>query len=124
MSRPSLRLTTVCLDCPDAHAMAAFYGSLLGWEPTLTEPHWVLMRDPRGGVGLSFQAEPAYRRPTWPEQLDEQQKMMHLEVLVDDLDAALAHAVACGAQVPAHQPRHDIRVVLDPAGHPLCLFTD
>lgn len=125
-SRPmpaSLRLTTVCLDGPDARALAAFYGALLGWEPTSVEPDWVLMRDPAGGVGLSFQAEAGYVAPVWPEAPDAPQKMIHLDVWVDDLDAAVDHALAAGGRLAPHQPRDDLRVVLDPAGHPLCLFT-
>ena len=119
---PRIRLGTVCLDCADAHAMAGFYGTLLGWEPTFTEPDWVLMRDPGGGAGLSFQAEPKYVAPTWPEQPGQQQKMIHLDVQVDDLDAALDVAVQAGGRLAEHQPRDDLRIVLDPAGHPLCLF--
>jgi catechol 2,3-dioxygenase-like lactoylglutathione lyase family enzyme len=119
---PRIRLGTVCLDCTDAHAMAGFYGTLLGWEPTFTEPDWVLMRDPGGGAGLSFQAEPGYVAPTWPEQPGQQQKMIHLDVQVDDLDAALDVAVRAGGRLAEHQPRDDLRIVLDPAGHPVCLF--
>ena len=52
--RPSLRLQTVCIDCADAGAMVDFYGRLLGWDVTFREPGWVLMRDPSGGTGLSF----------------------------------------------------------------------
>ena len=120
---PSLRLRTVCIDCADAHEMASFYGRLLGWEVTRSEPHWVLMRDPAGGTGLSFQAEAGYRPPVWPEVGEAQQKMLHLDVEVADLDAAVAHAVAAGARVAAHQPQEGVRVLLDPAGHPFCLFT-
>ena len=79
---PSLILGTVCLDCADAHEMARFYGGLLGWEPTFVEPDWVLMRDPRGGTGLSFQTTEGYERPTWPEAPGRQQKMLHLDVWV------------------------------------------
>ena len=122
--KPRIRLATVCLDCDDAHAMAEFYGALLGWEPTFVEPDWVLMRDPGGGAGLSFQAEPGYVAPIWPEELGQQQKMIHLDVQVDDLDAALDLAVRAGGRPAEHQPRNDLRVVLDPAGHPLCLFLD
>jgi hypothetical protein len=32
--------------------------------------------------------------------------------------------VAAGGRPAEHQPRDDLRVVLDPAGHPLCLFLD
>ena len=136
--RPRITLGTVCLDCHDAHAMARFYGDLLGWEPTVTEPDWVLMRDPAGGAGLSFQAEPAYVAPVWPERPEEQQKMIHLDVRVvpadgadptgpagqEALAAAVAVAEASGGRLAGHQPREDLRVVLDPAGHPLCLFLD
>jgi len=113
--------------------MAGFYGALLGWEATFTEPDWVLMRNPDGGIGLSFQAEPSYRSPTWPEQGDLQQKMIHLDVRVtpspgqspeEALAAALDAAVHAGGRPADHQPRDDLRVVLDPAGHPLCLFLD
>jgi catechol 2,3-dioxygenase-like lactoylglutathione lyase family enzyme len=123
-SHPSVRLATVCIDCADADAMAGFYGQLLGWEVTLREPGWVLMRDPAGGTGLSFQAEPGYRVPVWPEHPNGQDKMLHLDLKVDDLDAAVGHAVASGARVASHQPQAHVRVMLDPAGHPFCLFLD
>lgn len=121
---PSVRLATVCLDCADAHELAGFYGQLLGWEVTASEPDWVLLRDPGGGTGLSFQAEPHYRPPTWPEAAGEQDKQLHLDLHVDDLDEAVAHAVASGARLADHQPQARVRVLLDPAGHPFCLFLD
>jgi catechol 2,3-dioxygenase-like lactoylglutathione lyase family enzyme len=124
MNSPTFRLQTVCIDCDDANAMADFYGRLLGWEATFREPEWVLMRDPNGGTGLSFQAESRYRRPTWPEQQAGQDKMLHLDIKVEDLDAAVAHALASGAQLADHQPQERVRVMLDPAGHPFCLFLD
>jgi catechol 2,3-dioxygenase-like lactoylglutathione lyase family enzyme len=118
------RLRTVCIDCADAHRMADFYGQLLGWPVTIRQPHWVLMRDPEGGTGLSFQAEPGYRAPTWPEEPDAQDKMLHLDIEVDDLEAAVAHALEAGARLSDHQPQERVRVLLDPAGHPFCLFLD
>jgi catechol 2,3-dioxygenase-like lactoylglutathione lyase family enzyme len=123
-SQPSLRLATICIDCADAHAMADFYGQLLGWEVTIREPNWVLMRDPAGGAGLSFQAETGYRAPAWPAEPGSQDKMLHLDLKVDDLDAAVARAVALGARLAAFQPRARVRTLLDPAGHPFCLFLD
>jgi catechol 2,3-dioxygenase-like lactoylglutathione lyase family enzyme len=121
---PSFRLQTVCIDCADAHVMADFYGRLLGWEVTFSEPHWVLMRNPWGGTGLSFQAESGYREPTWPEQANGQDKMLHLDIKVDDLDAAVEHALAVGARLAEYQPQERVRVMFDPAGHPFCLFLD
>jgi catechol 2,3-dioxygenase-like lactoylglutathione lyase family enzyme len=124
VARPSFRLQTVCIDCADAHVMADFYGQLLGWRVTFCQPDWVLMRDPAGGTGLSFQAEPGYREPTWPEQSSGQDKMLHLDIKVDDLDAAVEHARASGARLAEFQPQDRVRVMLDPAGHPFCLFLD
>ena len=48
--------------------------------------------------------------------------MLHLDIGVDDLDAAGAHAVAAGAVLAEYQPQEHVRVYLDPAGHPFCLF--
>jgi catechol 2,3-dioxygenase-like lactoylglutathione lyase family enzyme len=121
---PTFRIETICIDCADAQAMADFYGRLLGWEPTIREPSWVLMRDPAGGTGLSFQAAPHYREPVWPERVGAQDKMLHLDIRVDDLDAAVEHALAAGARLAGEQPQERVRVLLDPAGHPFCLFLD
>jgi catechol 2,3-dioxygenase-like lactoylglutathione lyase family enzyme len=124
MTVSSFRLATVCIDCADAHAMAEFYGRLLGWEATASDSEWVLMRDPAGGTGLSFQAESSYREPTWPEQQAGQDKMLHLDIQVDDLDAAVESALASGARLADYQPQDRVTVMLDPAGHPFCLFLD
>ena len=121
---PRVSLATVVLDCPDAHALAAFYSRLLGWEVTLREPDWVLLRCPTGGTGLSFQSEAWYRPPVWPEEPGEQTKMLHLDFLVDDLDAAGAHALEAGAVLARYQPQDDVRVYFDPARHPFCLFVE
>lgn len=122
--RPKLTFATVVLDCADAHELSAFYCRLLGWEPTLTEPDWVLVRNPTGGVGLSFQAEADYVPPVWPQRRTEQRMMLHLDIWVDDLEAAGRHAVAAGARLADYQPQDGVRVYFDPAGHPFCLFLD
>jgi catechol 2,3-dioxygenase-like lactoylglutathione lyase family enzyme len=109
------------MDCADAEAMADFYGRLLGWTVTYRDRDFVLMQDPAGGTGISFQEEEWYREPVWPERPGEQTKMIHLDIKVDDLEAASEHALAAGARLAAHQPRPDLRIMLDPAGHPFCL---
>ncbi|CAM3329646.1 VOC domain-containing protein [Stackebrandtia soli] len=124
MMSPELTLTTVNIGAPDAASLADFYARLLGWTVVVAEPHWVLLRNPSGGVGLSFQTEEHYVRPVWPSEKDEQGVMMHLEVRVRDLTAAVDHAVACGAVVAEFQPQDDVRVCVDPAGHPFCLWLD
>lgn len=119
---PRFSLATVVLDCPDAHILANFYLELLGWEVKWSEPQWVLIRPPEGGTCLSFQSEADYLSPVWPERPGEQQKMLHLDIRVDDLDEAGTHAIAAGATLAGFQPQDDVRVYLDPAGHPFCLF--
>jgi hypothetical protein len=73
---------------------------------------------------LSFQAEEHYRSPQWPEEAGGQDKMIHLDIKVDDLASAVAHDLASGARLAEHQPRERVRVLLDPADHPVCLFLD
>ncbi|MBD3141929.1 VOC family protein [Microbispora camponoti] len=117
-----MTLTAAVLDAPDARELAVFYQRLLGWPIDDDEPGWVTLRIPGGGTGLSFQTEKLYERPVWPAAPGGQQMMLHLDIEVDDLDAAGAHAVEAGATLAGHQPQDDVRVYLDPAGHPFCLW--
>jgi catechol 2,3-dioxygenase-like lactoylglutathione lyase family enzyme len=134
-SRPTFHWGGVCIDCADAEELAEFYSRLLGWEITARDTPatrkggsgWISLRDPAGGVALSFQAEEWYQPPVWPEEADAQAKMLHFEIAVDDLEAAVAYAITAGGRVAPHQPadrdQDQLRVMLDPAGHPFCLFT-
>ena len=118
---PRLTLSATTIGAPDVRILRDFYRRLLGWEVVADEPHWVTLRPPGGGPGLSFQTEDGYVAPTWPPTAG-QQMMMHLDLAVDDLAAAGRHAQACGATLAAHQPQQHVRVYLDPVGHPFCLF--
>jgi catechol 2,3-dioxygenase-like lactoylglutathione lyase family enzyme len=117
-----MRLSTVVLDAPNASELADFYRRLLGWGIKVDEGDWVLLERPDGGTSLSFQTEPFYVRPVWPGVEGEQLMMLHLDIEVDDLDVAGAHAIAQGAVLAEFQPQDDVRVYLDPAGHPFCLW--
>ncbi|WP_330468969.1 VOC family protein [Streptomyces longwoodensis] len=121
--RPSCTLAATTLDAPDAHALARFYRDLLGWPVRKEEPGWVEIAPPDGGAGLSFQTEPLFTRPRWPSERSAQQMMMHLDIEVTDLPAAVERAVALGGRPADPQPQDDVRVLYDPAGHPFCLFT-
>ena len=121
--KPSMRLSTVVLDAPNAPELAGFYSRLLGWRPKYEEPDWVLLDAPGGGTCLSFQTVSYYHRPVWPEpQAGDQSMMLHLDIEVDDLEAAVEHALAAGAELAEFQPQDDVRVFFDPAGHPFCLW--
>jgi len=41
---------------------------------------------------------------------------------VDDLDLAGSYAISGGAVLAEFQPQEGVRVYLDPAGHPFCLW--
>ena len=116
------RLTMTTLSSPDPPALARFYSRLLGWEIATDEPGWVTLRNPDGGIRLGFHIEDVYTPPVWPSKPGERIMMMHLEIQVDDLEAACAHAQACGATMADYQPQEDVRVHLDPDGHPFCLY--
>jgi catechol 2,3-dioxygenase-like lactoylglutathione lyase family enzyme len=121
-SRPHMTLSGIVLDSPDANELAAFYQRLLGWNVLQDEPGWVKLGAPNGGPGLSFQTEDKYVRPVWPAGPGDPQMSVHLDIGVDDLDVAGAHAEKAVATRADFQPQDDVRVYLDPAGHPFCLF--
>jgi hypothetical protein len=111
------RFPSIVIDCPDAHALARFYGGMLDW-PVEESTDWADVRAEYGQC-ISFQQVKDYTPPAWPAQDVPQQ--MHLDVIVDDLDAAEAAVLELGATKHAHQPGTGFRVFLDPAGHPFCL---
>jgi len=112
----------VNLDAPDAHALADFYGELLGWEIDKKDPQDAYLTPPDGVAYMAFQTNHDYVRPVWPAQPGEQQMMLHLDFEVTDLAAAVEHAVELGAEEAGYQPQANVRVMLDPAGHPFCLY--
>lgn len=77
-----------------------------------------------GGFNLAFATEESYARPIWPALAGHQQMPMHLDIEVDDLEEAVVYAVEAGAELASYQPQETVRVMLDPAGHPFCLYVD
>ena len=122
MDQPRMRIAATVLGAPDARALAAFYEQLLGWTRVADEPGWVMLRPPTRGTGLSFQHEQDYAAPVWPPSPGKQQMMMHLDIAVEDLEAAVSWACELGATVAEHQPQDEVRVMLDPVGHPFDFF--
>lgn len=116
-----MRLTSVTVGTSQPKELAAFYARLLGTEVSRAEDGWALVRAP-GGPAVNFELEREFRRPVWPSVEGEQRATQHLDINVDDLDAAVAHAVACGAVLAQVQPQEGVRVLFDPDGHPFCLF--
>jgi catechol 2,3-dioxygenase-like lactoylglutathione lyase family enzyme len=104
--RPDARLVGFVLDAPNPRELAAFYRELLGWTAYDQDDTWVRLGpadDSR--PGLSIQLEPNYRAPTWPGVTDAPQMQAHLDILVDDLDAASVFAESLGARQAEWQPQ-------------------
>ncbi|GAA2269238.1 glyoxalase [Streptomyces ruber] len=118
---PTFRYSAVTFDCPDPAELARFYGDVLGLPVVYSSDHFVLLGQ-EGAAGLGFNRLTDHRRPTWPDPT--QEKQAHIELGVDDLDAAQARLLTLGAVAPEFQPDPDRwRVLLDPAGHPFCIST-
>lgn len=118
---PATRYVAVTFDCPDPYELARFYGAALDLPVAYSTDDFVLLGR-NGAPGLGFSRLAEYQRPTWPDPT--QEKRAHIELGVDDLDAAQARLLALGATEPPAQPQPDRwRVLLDPAGHPFCINT-
>ena len=113
------RLHHVAFDCPDPAALAAFYAELLGQRIVYTSPDWVVVAAAEDTSGLAFQLAPDHVPPRWPDPAYPQQ--VHVDVMVDDLDAAEPAVLALGAH-RLTPPGSENRVYADPAGHPFCLI--
>lgn len=133
MPRPGMRVTSVTIGAPDPRELAIFYERLLGWTIVAIEPArpgfpaqdgWAHLRPPPGQAGpnLSFEYEAHYVPPVWPSEAGSQHITEHLDIAVTDLDEAVAWATETGAKLADYQPQSDVRVMLDPAGHPFCLY--
>ncbi len=117
-------MTSVSIAAPDPRELAAFYSRLLGWTVTTAEDGWAQIRPPAGSVGptLNFEYEADHVPPVWPSVAGRQQIQTHLDIAVDELDTAVEWALEAGATAAEFQPQDDVRVMLDPVGHPFCLF--
>ena len=113
------RFPSFVIDCPDPGALATFYGALLDWKVDVSSD-WAEIRGE--GQCIGFQPVQDYSPPHWPAQDVPQQ--MHLDVMVEDLDAGEAAVLEIGATKHEHQPGTTFRVFLDPAGHPFCLCVE
>ena len=111
--------TIIVFDAADLAAESRFWAGLLDgtveadddWHTVTIDDEW----------SLGFQLAPNHVPPEWPHGAPQQ---MHLDLHVDDLQAAHDRAIALGARLL--QPADDVeaaagfQVYADPAGHPFC----
>jgi hypothetical protein len=114
----------IVFDADDIGAESRFWAGLLGgtvhrddhWHSIVVDGEWV----------MGVQHAPNHVPPQWPTGLQQQQ--VHLDLHVDDLEAAEQLALELGgrqlqsAKRPADNPDGDemFAVYASPAGHPLC----
>jgi len=133
MEQPNLRVTSVTIGSSRPLELARFYAALLGWPVTASDPArpgepegagWAQIKPPPDGTGptLNFEFERCFRRPVWPAEEGQQTASQHLDIHVDDLAAAVSWAESRGARLAGVQPQDRVRVMIDPDGHPFCLF--
>jgi predicted enzyme related to lactoylglutathione lyase len=115
------RLKTVVLDAADMDAQAKFWSQVLDIPVVHRDHDWTTLEG--RGVRLAVQLAPDHVPPKWPDPDRPQQ--LHLDVQVDDVDAAERQVLALGATRLQNPPDADNwRVFTDPAGHPFCLVFD
>ncbi|WP_262852642.1 VOC family protein [Mumia quercus] len=103
------------IDAPDPGASGAFWSAVLGEPITYDDGDFVVVSVDEETSGMAFQRAPGLAAPTWPDPRIPQQ--MHLDIMVDDVDAARAQVVRLGARSLGGD------VYADPAGHPFCLIS-
>lgn len=120
-----IKMASFTLDCADHLALAEFYAKLLEWAIPFHDDEYAVVSPPGINRGqypyITFQFNPEYVPPVWPEEPEAQQQMAHIDFAVNDLKEAVKYAVKCGAKISEKQFSEDWTVMFDPAGHPFCL---
>ncbi len=80
---------------------------------------WVVIGAGSGLRQLAFQRVAVWVPPRWPDPYYPQQ--LHLDIRVDDADAAEHELLALGATRVPGERETGFRVFTDPAGHPFCI---
>ncbi len=113
-------LADIVVDCTDAKRLQEFYLGLLGWQPAEFFGHPAVKNE--NGVMYIFVQEEDYVPPVWPEVEGKQQKQVHCDYLVADLQEMIKKAETLGARKAETQFGGEAFVtMLDPDGHPFCL---
>jgi catechol 2,3-dioxygenase-like lactoylglutathione lyase family enzyme len=113
------RLEKTVLDCPDPRVLADFYAAILGLRVVQDSADWVAIGTGPDDRRLAFQRAADWIPPRWPDPGHPQQ--LHLDIRVDDVDAAQREIRALGARELSGEHGTGFRVYADPAGHPFCL---
>jgi predicted enzyme related to lactoylglutathione lyase len=125
-NEPRIKLYSITLDAKDPLELAKFYAALLKWDIVPIQGDEYTIIAPPGTVigqypGITFQRNPGYTPPVWPDKPEAQQQMAHMDFIIEDIEKSVEYAVSCGAKVAEEQFSEHWTVMFDPAGHPFCL---
>ena len=115
--RPVITLGSLVIDTDEPGALARFYAALLDAPIVDENERWTTIQLPDGRL-VDFQLSIAFRPPT--SQSAEVPQQYHLDLMVDDLSAAMAYAESLGARRIEALGGSSVAFV-DPSGHPFCL---
>jgi catechol 2,3-dioxygenase-like lactoylglutathione lyase family enzyme len=124
-SMPDLR---VCLDVPDMERALAFYAGALGFSVgRRMADDFVELTGGPCPLDLIAAKPGSQATPTAAATRDYQRHWtpLHFDLVVSDLDAALARALAGGALLergPLDRPYGRLAVLSDPFGHGFCFL--
>ncbi|SES36038.1 hypothetical protein SAMN05216199_3104 [Pedococcus cremeus] len=99
-AKPIAALKMLTLDCADPGTSARFWSEVLGWEQPYADDNYAMLTGPAHALG--FGPVEDYQPPSWPNTKGS--KQFHLDLAVDDLEAAERACLALGATAPAEQP--------------------
>ncbi|TWP51271.1 VOC family protein [Lentzea tibetensis] len=107
------RLDQIVLDANEPSRLARFWAELLGGEPVDREHNWSHV-EPPDFPRMSFQPVPEKKN---------QKNRLHLDIDVDDIEAAVVKAVSLGAQregLVHTDEQGSFQVMRDPEGNEFC----
>lgn len=107
------RLEQIVIDSNDPATLVRFWAGLLGGEPVDREYNWSHVEPPEG-IRMSFQPVPEQKN---------QKNRLHLDIEVDDIEAAVIKAVNLGAHregVMHTDEQGSFQVMRDPEGNEFC----
>jgi predicted enzyme related to lactoylglutathione lyase len=113
---PRFVLAEITIDCHDTARVATFWSALLGASPRVPLDGWFRLGPlTEGGPVLNFQPVPEPKLG---------KARLHLDLLTDDLDAAVATVEQLGGRSLHEMHEYDegtVLVMADPEGNEFCL---
>lgn len=117
------------VDVPDLRAGILFYQAGLGFARKRRLFEGTVAEMTLGGTRIFLiekkSGSPAVAGTALTRDYANHWTPVHLDIVIDDLDAAVARAVGAGAEPPTAVGRHDwgdIATLRDPFGHGFCLI--